>query len=408
MPRDRGHSESGASPQGRCLRRWGAGLLFTVLALGAQPTPGQPPAGGPESAASAVKQRERELLDIRARIGTLKNRLIEVRRAQTGFAGELQAADLDLDLQKEQLAEAVAARDLAARREAAIAAEVVRLTGELEAAKQGLERRLSGLYRFGREGYLRLLLTLHPDSRLLPSVRLLRFLATRDAQAIERYRSSQAALAVERERLGAERKASELWVGREEARRRDLVALRGRRALLLARAEREGKTLAAEEGALTEKERKLANLIDLLYGRNQGSAGSLGSPIQQVRGLLDWPARGQVKEGFGPRLDPRYRTEVPHNGIDLATEPGGEVRAIYPGKVIYAAPFQGYGWTVVLKHSGQVLSLAAGMSSLRVGSGDMVSLAQVVGVATDTLYFEIRAENRPEDPLTWLRSTRSP
>jgi len=382
------------------MRRSASWFLLLVLALCALPTPGQEP--------TPAKERERELLEIRARISTLRGRLSEVRKQQTGLTGELAAADLSLELQRERLAEAVAARDLAARREAEIAAEVTRLETELAASKQALERRLAGLYRFGRQGYLRLILTLHPDSRLLPSVRLLRFLARRDAQAIERYGASKVALGAERERLAAERKASEIWVGREEVRRRELVSLRNRRADLLARSEREGKSLAAEAGALTEKGRKLANLIDLLYGRNQGSGSPLGAPIQQVRGLLDWPVRGQVKEGFGPRLDPRYRTQVPHNGLDLVTEPGSDVRAIYPGKVLYAAPFQGYGWTVVLQHPGQVLSLAAGMSSLRVGSGDMVSLGQVVGLSTDALYFEIRAENRPEDPMSWLRSTRSP
>ncbi|HEV7672211.1 MAG TPA: peptidoglycan DD-metalloendopeptidase family protein [Thermoanaerobaculia bacterium] len=374
-------------------------VALVFLALLALPTPGQEP--------TPARERERELQEIRARISTLRGRLSEVRKQQTGLAGELAAADLGLELQRERLAEAVAARDLAARRETEIATEVARLETELAASKLALERRLAGLYRFGRQGYLRLILTLHPDNRLLPSVRLLRFLARRDAQAVERYGASKVALSAERERLVAERKASEIWVGREELRRRELVSLRNRRAELLARSEREGKSLAAEARALTEKGRKLANLIDLLYGRNQGGS-PLGAPIQQLRGLLDWPVRGQVKVGFGPRLDPRYRTQVPHNGLDLATEPGSEVRAIYPGKVLYAAPFQGYGWTVVLQHPGQVLSLAAGMSSLRVGPGDMVSLGQTVGLSTEALYFEIRAENRPEDPMSWLRSTRSP
>ncbi len=386
------------------MRRAAAFLLLLVLALFALPTPGQERA----SAASSVKLRERELQEIRARITSLRGRLGEVKKQQTGLEGELAATDLSLELQRERLAEAVAARDLAARREAEISADVTRLEGELATAKIALERRLAGLYRFGRQGYLRLILTLHSDSRLLPSVRLLRFLARRDAQAIERYGASKVALGAERDRLAAERKAGEIWVGREEVRRRELISLRNRRADLLARSEREGKNLAAEAGVLTEKGKKLANLIDLLYGRNQGSGSPLGAPIQQVRGLLDWPVRGQVTEGFGPRLDPRYRTQVPHNGLDLATEPGSEVRAIYPGKVLYAAPFQGYGWTVVVQHPGQVLSLAAGMSSLRVGPGDMVSLGQVVGLSTDALYFEIRAENHPEDPMSWLRSTRSP
>jgi septal ring factor EnvC (AmiA/AmiB activator) len=124
--------------------------------------------------------------------------------------------------------------------------------------------------------------------------------------------------------------------------------------------------------------------------------------MQQFRGILDWPAAGKVVERFGPRLDPRYHTQVPHNGVDLETTAGGEVKAVYPGKVLFAAPFEGYGLTVVVHHPGRVLTLYAGLSELRKAKDDMVSLAEIVGLAADRLYFEIRVENHPEDPVSWL------
>ena len=125
--------------------------------------------------------------------------------------------------------------------------------------------------------------------------------------------------------------------------------------------------------------------------------------MQQFRGVLDWPAEGKVTEGFGSILDPRYRTKVPHNGVDLAVAAGAPVKAVFPGKVLYAAPFQGYGDTVIVQHPGRVFTLYAGLASMRVGREDMLSLGDTVGLASDKLYFEIRVENRPEDPLSWLR-----
>ena len=94
---------------------------------------------------------------------------------------------------------------------------------------------------------------------------------------------------------------------------------------------------------------------------------------------------------------------MPHNGVDLAARHGRQVKAVFPGKVLYAAPFQGYGKTVIVQHPGRVFTLYAGLSSMRVGKEDMVSLGDTVGLASDKLYFEIRVENRPEDPLNWLR-----
>ena len=184
--------------------------------------------------------------------------------------------------------------------------------------------------------------------------------------------------------------------------RRELVAARQRKAALLARVERERRVLAGRAVELADRERKLAAFLVLLYGRS--STELAGAPMQQFSGILDLPAAGRVVERFGPRLDPRYNTQVPHNGIDLGTTAGAEVKAVYPGKVLFAAPFEGYGLTVVVHHPGRVFTLYAGLSALRTEQGAMVRLGDVLGVSSSKLYFEIRVENRPENPLTWLRS----
>jgi len=56
-----------------------------------------------------------------------------------------------------------------------------------------------------------------------------------------------------------------------------------------------------------------------------------------------------------------------------------------------------------VQHPGRVFTLYAGLGTMRVAKEDMVSLGDAVGLAADKLYFEIRVENHPEDPLTWLR-----
>ncbi len=141
--------------------------------------------------------------------------------------------------------------------------------------------------------------------------------------------------------------------------------------------------------------------MDFLAGRS--AAPLSGRPIQEFRGALDWPVRGRVAQGFGARREPRYGTRVPHNGLELRTEAGQEVRTIYPGRVVFAAPFEGYGPTVVVHHSGRVFTLYAGLDRLRVRQDDILRLGQPVGVAASRLYFEIREENRPVDPRNWLR-----
>jgi septal ring factor EnvC (AmiA/AmiB activator) len=370
----------------------GLALFFPLL---------QAPAGGASS--SAITAREQELASLRAEIARLQARLEQESKRRTGLEDELAAADTELQLQEARLAEAAAAHDLSVRRAEAGERQVARLEQDVTAARLAMNGRLAALYRLGRQGYLRLVLALDPKRPLLPSLRLMRYLARRDRETFDRYRGVRDLLGKERDRLVAERGESERWIERESARRRELFAMRERKAELLARMEKEGKALEARTTELTERANKLSELLDLLYGRNPASLE--GTPIQRFRGVLDWPAEGKVTAGFGPRLDPRYHTRVPHNGVDLGTAPAAEVRAVFPGKVVYAAPFEGYGNTVVVHHPGRVFTLYAGLTDLKKSTGDMVSLGDVVGLASSSLYFEIRVENHPDDPLSWLRGS---
>jgi septal ring factor EnvC (AmiA/AmiB activator) len=355
---------------------------------------------GPPAASAA--EREQELLRVRAEIGRLQRELDGLSRRESGAAGELERIGVELALQRERVAEAQAARELARQRLAGSEAELARLGEELEATRAELRRRLVGLYRLGRHGYLRLVLSVEPGSDPLEAFRVLRFLVRRDARAIDRYTAVRERVARERDLAAGWRAEAESWVGREETRGRELARLLRRQELLVARLGGERRALAEQAARLEDREAKLSNFLDFLYGR--GAAPLSGRPIQEFRGVLDWPVAGRVTQGFGPRLDPRYGTRVPHNGVELAVAtPGAAVEAVYPGKVLFAAPFRGYGPTVIVHHPGRVFTLYAGLAELSVGRDAVVALGAVLGTAADTLYFEIRVENRPEDPRAWLR-----
>ena len=369
-------------------------------------------------AQAPVDPRQRDLTEIRREIERLEGQLASARDRERTLEQRLEEVALELQLQRRRVAEAVAARDLAQERVEEAERQVAVLEQALDEARTSLRERLTGLYRLGSHGHLRLLLSVETGADLPSAVRLLRFLVHRDADAIDGYREAAAHLETERERLLAERLEVERWVEQAESRRGRLAAVRGRQERLLAEARTKRRALSERTEGLVDKERKLASLIDLLYGRE--TAPLSGRPIQDFRGVLDWPVPGEVTLGFGPRRDPRYQTEVPHNGIEIApsalvaSAAGGDpvsdreprtvlVRAVYPGKVLFAAPFEGYGRTVIVHHPGRVFSLYAGLVETLVSQGDVLELGDSVGTASGPVYFEIRQENRPEDPLDWLR-----
>jgi septal ring factor EnvC (AmiA/AmiB activator) len=372
-----------------------------VLALPAGSPAVLPAAWEQAASASEAPSREAELEALRGRISDLQARLGALRARSRSLAGELETIEVEVELQERRVDEVRVERALAETRVGGAVERIAELEVRLAASRVALRGRLAHLYRLGRAGPLRLLFSIRSDRDLLAGIRMLRFLARQQAEEIGRYLLDQQRLGAERDRLERERRGVEALLVREDERLAELNRGHRRRQELLAAVERERRAVAEEAEELADKERKLANFLDFLYGRNPVPLS--GTPVQELRGVLDWPVRGRVAVPFGPRLDPRYRTRVPHNGIGIETRPGTEVRVVFPGTVLYAAPFQGYGLTVIVNHPGRVFTLYAGLDRLGTGERRVLSLGEVVGLASDRLYFEIRVQNTPEDPLNWLR-----
>jgi murein hydrolase activator len=375
-------------------------VALVTLAAGARLTSAQP---APPAATSGptTAERERELGQLREQIAGLVAQLDDLAVRAYGIQGELEKVAVQRRLQTQRVAEARAEHDLAESR----AADAAKRLDDLEAAvareRHALQTRLTGLYQLGRHGLLRLAFALDARADPLSAARQLRYLARRDAAAIERFDGLRAQVVAERNELEKRRAEAADWYQQQLARNDELRRLEARQSALLAGTRREGDRLADRALELADRESQLAGLLDSLYGRDD--APLAGRPMQEFRGHLDWPVRGKLAAGFGPRLDPRYGTKVPHNGIDIEPEFGAPVVAVYPGRVVFAAPFQSYGPTVVLQHAGRVFTLYAGLSSISVAKDSLVSLRQPLGRAGERIYFEVRVENRPEDPRRWIR-----
>jgi septal ring factor EnvC (AmiA/AmiB activator) len=99
-----------------------------------------------------------------------------------------------------------------------------------------------------------------------------------------------------------------------------------------------------------------------------------------------------------------------NNGIEIAPPPEDlTVRAVQGGRIAFAGRLPGYGNLIIIDHSYSYYSLYGHCAELLVKSGDFVRPDQPVAVAGDSgslvgisVYFEIRFQTKPVDPLQWL------
>jgi murein DD-endopeptidase MepM/ murein hydrolase activator NlpD len=117
-----------------------------------------------------------------------------------------------------------------------------------------------------------------------------------------------------------------------------------------------------------------------------------------------WPTRGWLSSRFGIRWGRM------HEGIDIATSWGSEVRASAPGKVEFAGWRAGYGRLVILDHGRGIHTWYAHHSRLLVRPGqfvergDLIALSGSSGSSTGPhVHFEVRVNARPQNPLVLLR-----
>jgi lipoprotein NlpD len=104
---------------------------------------------------------------------------------------------------------------------------------------------------------------------------------------------------------------------------------------------------------------------------------------------------------------------VPGGGILLLGRLGQDVRAAGSGRVVYTGSgLRGYGNLIIIKHGDRLLSSYAHNRELLVHEGQAVAMGQVIAhMGTGphqvcALYFEIRVNGKPTDPLRYLSADR--
>jgi len=136
----------------------------------------------------------------------------------------------------------------------------------------------------------------------------------------------------------------------------------------------------------------------------------VGNDFRKNKGKLPWPVdKGIVTVGYGNHEVPGLRgSSVKNNGIDFASAPGTEVRAVFEGEVSKVFGILGANYTVLVRH-GEFLSVYQNLVNVRVKSGDKVLTKEKLGEAfTDenekvaSMHFEVWQERNILNPEEWI------
>jgi septal ring factor EnvC (AmiA/AmiB activator) len=367
-----------------------------------------------------------ELQELRGRIDSLKKDLDSKEDAKADAADELKNSEQAISSINNAL------RDLARQQQSAqstlnsLGQEKADLDKRIGAEQVMLGRLLYQQYRSGQQDQFKILLNQENPSQAARQLRYYTYLARARSELIERLR-------VNLEKLHQLAKATEtkqaelsLIQSEQDKQRKKLLAQQETKKKLVTQLAKQIGQQRSELSRLQRNERQLTQLIERLAKQRQAAAKKTerpsstaprnstvpdasfaGTSFPQLKGKLQLPVRGELSGRFGA---PRQDSGSPWRGLFIRTAAAQEVRAIASGRVVFADWLRGFGNLIIVDHGSGYMSLYGNNESLfkrtgeEIHAGDVIASTGNSGGNPETgLYFEIRYQSRPFNPLDWCK-----
>jgi septal ring factor EnvC (AmiA/AmiB activator) len=363
----------------------------------------------PLPAASEMQTRHAELERLRQRIATLQGELNIDRGRYDSLLTELRRIERQIgrigrsiNTLKSQLAEQEQTMARLQQRRGALQTSIAEqrryLGGQIRAA-----------YAMGRQEYFKILLNQEDPSAVGRTLTYYDYLNKARSERITNLNSTiteleqvQRELTLEGERLRELRRQREQERGEMEASRQE-------RQGVVKRLQAEISSKDQQLTGLMANERELKSLLKALTEALADIPAEPGNhqPFGRLKGKLKWPTSGSRIIAYG---ESRKVGTLRWQGVVIAASEGQEVHAVSHGRVAFADWLRGYGLLMIIDHGDGYMSLYGHNQSLYREVGEWVEKGDAIaavgnsgGIDRSALYFEIRKDGKPTDPVRWCR-----
>ncbi len=374
-------------------------LAFLLLA--------QPLAANDEAAT------QKQLKQLRERIQAVEARLAKSRARESSVSAELGQVERKLGALRQQLRKVDQQLTTQTRRLDQLRGEERQQNQELQRQRQHLYEQVRAAYILGRQEQFKLLLSQEDPHAVGRSLVYYQYLNSARAERISAVRDSLAELA--RLALEIETLVGDLQQSRttQQDLLSQLKSQASEREQVLARLRKDIRKEGSELSRMQQDETRLEGLLKELRTALADIEKDIGGqqPFAALKKQLPWPTRGTLQARFGQSRPPG----MTWRGVFVAA-PGNEpVAAVSHGRVAYADWLRGFGLLMIIDHGDGFMSLYGHNQALYREVGDWVEAGHVIASTGDSggqtqtgLYFELRQDGKPVDPLKWLSGQPKP
>jgi murein hydrolase activator len=355
---------------------------------------------------SAGEDTER-LERLRARIEKLQKELNATRERRDTTRAELDAAEKRIDTILRGLREMDTQLRQYTQTHNELRAQAERERTRLRAHSESLGAQLRAQYAMGQQPYLKLLLNQENPGTTARVLAYYRYFHQARLRRIEELQATLARLEQLDEQVARSTRA---LTAMREAREREhemLEQTREHRRELLAGLNRKISDRTQELDRLRADEQRLERLVREIRTLTEPIM-PLPGPSERfasLKGRLPLPVSGTLQIRYG---EPRGIGALRWRGVFLSAKEGAEIRSVSRGRVAYADWLRGFGLLLILDHGDGYMTLYGHNQALYRRVGDWVEAGQPIATVGNTgdapgtgLYFEIRHNGVPHDPLLW-------
>jgi murein hydrolase activator len=369
--------------------------VFLVMSLGV-------------SIAIGAETDRQPLLEVRGEIASTQQQ----REALMAIRDRLNQQLSEIELEQGQMASTIGELEAQSRARDKRTKGLQQRRDQLQVSVREQQKTLAGQLRsahlIGREDWLKLLLNQEEPSHLARVLAYYGYLGRARSELIgkleedlEQVRMTEAELQIE-----AEQKA---LLGRKTQKERTALLESGRqRRQLLKSWDRELHAKAQRLNQLKDDEKQLERLIDAVKDQTNKAAMTEnvpeGAPLAAIK-KAHCPPAGPVVARFGsPRMTGQW------DGLLIGGKEGTPIRSVAAGTVVFADWLRGYGLLTIIDHGSGVMSLYAFNQTHFKQKGEAVAADQVIATLGSSggrdkpgLYFGVRRQGKPVDPLLWCQ-----
>jgi septal ring factor EnvC (AmiA/AmiB activator) len=358
-------------------------------------------------AADRLSESKEKLQRVQEQIGSTSRQIAQKEATERSALQRIEDLELKISSSDRQLQKNRAVLDELKTKIAEARKNSNRYTEILHRARKDVSKRLRVLYKTGDAGTLRLIFSDTSPGIIAENTEFLQRITAHDKELILRYRRQVEQLNESHKALEEQQERYAQTLIQQKNHRQKLEEAKKEQAALVNKIRQDSTMLKNLLDDLKRRSEATQNLVRSLEREKNSSFVPSGASFESLRGKLDWPSSGSVRSGFGVHKHKQFGSQVKTNGLEIAAVPGTRFKAVWEGKVVFAAPFKGYGNMLILDHGGKFYTLYANAAKLLVKKGDVVGTGTVIATAGyaggDSYHFEIRHRGTPLDPMKWLK-----